>query len=54
MAVAEEWAAWLRESAADLVYGEVSVALVICDGQVVRIRKAVEESRRLEPQRRGS
>jgi hypothetical protein len=29
--------------------GEVGVSLVLCGGQVVRVRKTVEETRRLEP-----
>lgn len=46
---AAEWSAWLMGMAEEVNSGEVGVSLVLCGGQVVRVRKTVEETRRLEP-----
>ena len=50
-----DWIKWLSDAACNLRYGEVGVTLVLVEGQIVRVKKILEESSMLgrKPRKRA-
>jgi hypothetical protein len=48
-----ELLSWLESAIAMTPYGEVGISLVLHEGQVIRVRKTLEETRRIETHRDG-